>query len=90
MIKISQLQEKDIIDCADGRYLGSLNDIDIDLSKGKIENILLFPAIGRFLKKKEPIAIPWREIRKIGVDVILVDSINPQIPQALLEEGKYK
>ena len=87
MIRISELQEKDIINCADGRYLGSLRDIEIDLTSGKIRTIFLnTPLHGGFRKKREQISISWHEIKKIGFDVILIESLGQQIPRGLLEE----
>ena len=54
MIRISEMQEKDIINIADGRYLGRLKDIEIDLQAGKIRSIVLPNHGGNgFLRRKE-------------------------------------
>ncbi|MEG0874876.1 MAG: YlmC/YmxH family sporulation protein [Clostridiales bacterium] len=87
MIKISELQEKEIINCADGRYMGSMRDIEIDLETGKIRSIILpNPGSVGFFKKKEQSSVSWHEIRKIGFDVILIESFGQNIPQYLLNE----
>ncbi|MDO4541840.1 MAG: YlmC/YmxH family sporulation protein [Bacillota bacterium] len=86
MMKISELQGKDIINCADGRYLGSLRDIEIDLTNGRVSEIFVNAPINGRRKKREPLSVPWQEIKKIGFDVILIESIGPQVPLKLLEE----
>jgi len=80
MVKVSDLRLREVINIADGRRLGLIKDIDIDLSDGKIGAIIL-PGMGAgrflgFLGKEDEIVVPWDRIRKIGMDVILVD-INP-------------
>jgi YlmC/YmxH family sporulation protein len=74
MVKISEFQIKDVININDGKRLGHVGDLDIDLSKGKIEAIIIFQSskiLGMFGRDEE-IVIPWRNIVKIGSDVILV------------------
>jgi len=74
MIKISEFQTKDVVNVADGRKLGNVADIDINLNTGKIEAVVIQHA-GRvlgFFGKDDDIVIPWRNIVKIGTDVILV------------------
>ena len=39
MIKISELQVKDIVNTFDGKRMGNVEDIEINLSTGKIESI---------------------------------------------------
>ena len=74
MVRISEFQIKDVVNMADGKKLGNISDIDIDLQTGKIEAIII-SGVGRifsFFSKEEEIVIPWRNILKIGEDVILV------------------
>ncbi|OPY57693.1 MAG: PRC-barrel domain protein [Pelotomaculum sp. PtaU1.Bin035] len=80
MIKISDLRMREIINIVDGRRLGMIKDIDINLEEGKIDAIIL-PGMngGRFfsfLGKEEEIIVPWHKIKKIGMDVILVEVNN--------------
>ncbi|KAB2954516.1 YlmC/YmxH family sporulation protein [Heliorestis acidaminivorans] len=75
MIKISDLRMRDIVNVADGRRLGMIKDIDIDPEVGKVKALVL-PAQGRFMgffSRGEDIIVPWDKIKKIGVDVILVE-----------------
>jgi YlmC/YmxH family sporulation protein len=74
MVKISEFQMKDVVSVSDGKKLGNIGDIDINLSNGKIEAIIISGG-GRmlgFFGKDEEFVIPWRNIVKIGADVILV------------------
>ncbi|AXO99802.1 YlmC/YmxH family sporulation protein [Bacillus anthracis] len=78
MIRISELQMKDIINVSDGKRLGNIGDIEIDMDTGKIESIIIAKqtrTLGIFGKDIE-IVIRWKEIVKIGEDVILV-RVNP-------------
>ncbi|MCL6638277.1 MAG: YlmC/YmxH family sporulation protein [Firmicutes bacterium] len=75
MVKISDLRVREVINVADGRKLGPIKDIDIDLEQGRISAIIL-PGPGRlfsFFGREEEIVVPWEKIKRIGVDVILVD-----------------
>lgn len=88
MIRISEFQSKDVVNVFDGKKLGNIGDIDIDVITGKIQAIV----IGKqgkmlgLLRKEDEVTIPWRQIVKIGEDVILVrmqiseTSINPAVP----------
>lgn len=75
MFKISDLRVLEVINIADGRRLGPIKDIDIDLEHGRISAIIL-PGQTRFMGffgRDEEIVVPWEKVRKIGVDVILVE-----------------
>lgn len=75
MLKISDIQTKDIINISDGKVLGHLSDIDLNLETGKIEEIII-GGTGKMLSflggKENEIVIPWANIIKIGADVVLV------------------
>ncbi|CAM3411177.1 YlmC/YmxH family sporulation protein [Cytobacillus oceanisediminis] len=74
MVKISEFQMKDVVNVADGRKLGNIGDIDININTGKIEAVVIGGAgkVLGFFGKDEDIVIPWKNILKIGEDVILV------------------
>ena len=74
MVKISEFQIKDVVNVSDGKRLGNIGDIDINLTTGKIEAVIITGngrVLGLFGKDQE-IIIPWKNIIKIGRDVILV------------------
>ncbi len=41
VIQISELQMKDIINVSDGKRLGNIGDIEIDMNTGKIDSIII-------------------------------------------------
>jgi YlmC/YmxH family sporulation protein len=76
LAKVSDLQEREIVNIIDGRRLGPIKDIDIDVETGKITALIL-PGSGRFLNifgRREDYIVPWEKIIRIGVDVILVEA----------------
>ncbi|MDF1506667.1 YlmC/YmxH family sporulation protein [Robertmurraya sp. DFI.2.37] len=74
MIRISEFQMKDVVNISDGKKLGNIGDIDINLKTGKIEAIIITGAgkVLGFFGKDEEVTISWNNILKIGEDVILV------------------
>ncbi|WP_147531961.1 YlmC/YmxH family sporulation protein [Bacillus marasmi] len=74
MVKISDFQIKDVVNVFDGKRLGNIGDIDINLNTGKIDAVVI-GGTGKVLGifgKDDQIVIPWKNIIKIGEDVILV------------------
>jgi YlmC/YmxH family sporulation protein len=75
MVKISELKQREVININDGRRLGIVYDVEIDMEKGKIDAIVI-PGTGRILglfSKESDIVVNWENIKKIGTDVILID-----------------
>jgi YlmC/YmxH family sporulation protein len=74
MVRISEFQIKDVVNVADGKKLGNISDIEINLGTGKIDAIVISSTgkILGFFGKDEEVIIPWKNIIKIGEDVILV------------------
>ncbi|MFC7559783.1 YlmC/YmxH family sporulation protein [Paenibacillus farraposensis] len=73
-MKISEFQTKDVINIVDGRRLGQISDLEIDVRQGKIEAVVV-PGNSRFMGwfgGGSELVIPWRDIVKIGSDVVLV------------------
>lgn len=76
MIKASDLTQKEVISITDGRKIGFISDLEVDLEKGKI-NAIVIPTVGKFMSvfsKEEEYEFTWKQIKKIGIDVILVDT----------------
>ena len=75
MNRSSDFRQKEVINVSDGKSLGFVSDVEIDLEEGKIDAIIL-PGVGKLfgiLGKESEFIIPWDKIRKIGEDIILVD-----------------
>ncbi len=73
-MKISDFQTKDVINIVDGKRLGQISDLELDLRQGRIDAIVV-PSYSKFLGLfggGADLIIPWRNIVKIGSDVVLV------------------
>ncbi|MDO3678134.1 YlmC/YmxH family sporulation protein [Paenibacillus ehimensis] len=73
-MKISDFQTKDVINIVDGKKLGQISDLELDLRHGRIEAIVV-PNSSRFFGLfggGTDVIIPWSNIVKIGMDVVLV------------------
>lgn len=76
MISTDKLKNKEVINIADGRSIGFVQDIEVDLENGMIDGIVIPGAKGFmsfFSKADEDIVIKWEKVRTVGDDVILVD-----------------
>lgn len=75
VLKISEIQSKDIVNISDGKVLGHISDLDINLETGAVESIII-GGTGKMLTflggRETEIVILWANIVKIGSDVILV------------------
>jgi len=75
-MNLSELQNKEIIDVATGRRIGSIIDVIIN-KNGNISKLLLEDRkMSRrlFGSAKEEVSLTWEQIVKIGDDIILVDA----------------
>jgi YlmC/YmxH family sporulation protein len=80
LTKTSELRIREVINVLDGRRLGMATDLEIDANTGQIR-ALVVPGTHRLLNwfgKSDEVVIPWENIRKIGVDVILVEITTNQ------------
>ena len=75
-MRLSDLQNKEIVSTETGRNIGSIADIEIDIKTGKINSLILESRRGfRIISKNKEFdtKIDWSNIIKIGEDVILVN-----------------
>jgi len=74
-MRLSDLQNKDIVNVNDGRNIGNIIDVKIDEVSGNIVSFIIEPNKNffKFLRSdKIDTEINWHSITKIGEDVILV------------------
>lgn len=82
MYSTSDLRLKEVVNVLDGRRLGPIADVELNLDEGRITALVL-PGDGRFLGlfgKEHEIIVRWEEIRRVGEDVILVE-LPPSPPR---------
>lgn len=73
-MRFSDLAGKEVVDLHQGVKLGVLGEADIvfEAQTGKVRAIVLAER-GSWFHRGREIVIPWRGVRKIGVDLIVVD-----------------
>lgn len=88
-MKISDFQTKDVINIVDGKKLGQVSDLELDLRQGRIDSIVVPTStrlFGMFGGGGADVVIPWRNIVKIGTDVVLVRLDDAKVYR--LEDGE--
>ena len=71
-MRLSDLQSKKIISITDGKNIGTIIDVNV-LENGSIESFIIESSRNFFsLNKEIDTQILWKDITKIGEDVILV------------------
>ena len=78
-MKFTELRCKEVICICDGRRLGFVCDVKVEVPEGCVVAIVV-PGPCRILGlwgRKDDYLIPWSCIRRIGPDIILVD-IKPE------------
>ncbi len=73
MFAINNLRVMEIIDINSGSKLGYIKDFKIDCEAYKVVSIIIPLQKSGWFSKKNDIEIPWEKIKKIGIDVILID-----------------
>lgn len=81
MIKLSELQMKEIIVIEDGRRLGIIQDLEIDERTGYITSLIILERDkkGGFFGKTLETFVKWNQITTIGADVILVKNTEQKL-----------
>lgn len=75
-MRLSEISGKEIVDFEKGERLGMLGQTDlvIDEDTGQIESFII-PSMKWFGlgKKEKDVTVHWRQIMKIGTDMIMID-----------------
>ena len=81
MRKSTDFKNKEVINIRDGRRLGYVCDVEIDIMEGILKSIILpGSGSGKWLPwgpQPKDIVIAWNQIKIIGDDLILVDIDSP-------------
>ena len=76
MISTDKLKNKEVINICDGKSLGFVSDIEVNLERGVIDGIVIPGArgfMGFFSRGETDTVIKWDRVRTVGDDVILVE-----------------
>lgn len=75
-MRFTELQCKEVICIGSGQRLGFVHDVVVEVPDGNVCAIVV-PCSGKFpgcLGRPEDYLIPWNCIRKIGPDIVLVET----------------
>lgn len=81
MYSINNLRVMEVIDINTGAKVGFIKDIKIDCDDYKIEALLLPIQKNSWFGKQDMLEIPWDNVKKVGIDVILVDIDSKDISE---------
>ena len=75
-INFTQLQCKEVICLCDGKRLGYVSDVQVEMPEGAIRAIVVpCPCkLAGLWRPQEEYCIPWCCVKKVGPDIILVDA----------------
>ncbi len=74
-VRIYEMRQKEVINIKDGKRLGYISDICVDVDEGNIDSIVI-PGPGKvfgIFGREQEYKIPWSGIKQVGDDLILVD-----------------
>lgn len=71
-MRLSDLQTKEIINISNGKRLGLIIDVIIDIN-GNIKSLILEDKKGKRFSGREEYELDWKQISKIGDDIILIN-----------------
>ena len=73
-MRLSELQNKNLVNVSNGKNIGNIIDVNIDYQSGNIKSFIESKgSILTFLNKDNDMEVKWNDIQKIGEDVILVN-----------------
>jgi len=90
MITLSELQMKEVVMLTDGKRLGHIVDLEIDVETGHIIAIIILEKEERssFFQKATEKSIYWKHIKTIGEDIILIQ--EEEFQQISSQEDKIE
>ena len=76
-MRLSEIQNKDVININTGIKIGNIIDIKVNADSGKIESFILEKKkFSSIFSQGDEIEVYWNQINKIGEDVILVETFK--------------
>lgn len=69
---INAMKSMEVINISTGEKIGFIRDIKIDSVEQRILSIIIPGESRGWFAKSEDLEIPWENVSKIGIDVILV------------------
>jgi len=78
--RIDELKNKQVVCIGNGCVIGYVSDVELDIDTGELISIIIYGR-SRFMGffGREDIVIPWRDIRVIRNETILVSTDLPSL-----------
>ena len=70
---INALRTMEVIDINTGAKVGFIKDIKIDYEEKRVISIILPGEVKGWFSKTEGIEVPWGDVVKVGIDVLIVN-----------------
>lgn len=86
---ISEMKNKEVINVYDGKRLGFVCDVEVDICDARVVAILVPGECEGLFSRAENIRIPWACIQHIGDDIIIVN-IKDLPPRPECEKKKKR
>lgn len=71
---LNNLKNMEVIDVSKGEKIGFIRDFKIDCDDYKVISIILPSLKISWFGKNGDIELPWSCVKKIGIDIILIDT----------------
>jgi len=90
MIKLRDLQRKELVNISDGTKIGYADDVVIDDDNATVKSLVVYGRLRLFgiLGRQPDIVIRWENIEIIGEDAILVSVEN--LPRETIRRSKIR
>lgn len=74
-MKLSELEKKDIINLKNGKKVGKIVDVELDVTNGYLIKFVIEPTnlFKNLFNTSGELTIKFSQIKKLGEDVILID-----------------
>ena len=73
---VENIKSMEVIDINSGSRLGYIKDLKVDCTSYKVLSVIIPSGNISWFGKNNFIEIPWKKIKKIGIDIILVDGTD--------------
>ena len=87
-VTYTELKAKDVVNICNCKKLGRIIDMVVDLKNGCVKGIVI-PGTKRLsiFRAPEDIFIPWKNILRIGNDVILIE-LKQKVPKECVDKDR--
>lgn len=77
-MRLSELSGKEVVDIEKAEKMGVLGYMDLEINEkdGQIQTLIIPVGKWEVLKEPQEVRVAWSQIKKVGHDMLLCDSID--------------